>query len=276
MRLHAILGQSRLHLASAIIAVDWEKISLYGSDQKQFQDIKRGLISLIKSHPELSEIPAHALSKKTEFIKIPTLDRRNNDMLSMIRELRKSLKVMREEIDSSDVLFSSGTKPHLSLFVSERGFERILSFRDDSLELQINTKEKGETKISRLPPIPVPAWNIKSVLIVHGIEEDNGWIITPFVESKGYSEKRTAPYSIELDEISSSKILLLWETPKNAGDRKRLTELVIDYNKILAGSIIHEVEDEVLSNWCRNTHLPPPVNEPMDSETPISETSEEE
>ena len=45
-------------------------------------------------------------------------------------------------------------------------------------------------------------------------EEDNGWIITPFVESKGYSEKRKAPYSIELDEISSSKILLLWKPQK--------------------------------------------------------------
>ena len=52
--------------------------------------------------------------------------------------------------------------------------------------------------------------------------------------------------------------------------------MVVDYNKILAGSIIHEVEDEALSNWCRNTHLPPPVNEPMGSETQISETSEEE
>ena len=259
MRLHAILGQSRLHLATAIIALDWEKIFLYGSDKKQFEDLKEGVIRLIKSHPELSETPAHALSKKIELIKIPSLDRNKNDMLSMIRELRKSLKGMKGEIDNSDALFYSGTKPHLSLFVIERGFERILSFRDDSLQMHINTLEVGKPKIHAVQfNRTVPEWAVESVLIVHGIEEDNGWIITPFVESKGYSKKRKAPYSIELDEISSSKILLLWETPKNAGDRKRLTELVIDYNKILAGSIIHEVEDEVLSNWCRNTHLPRP------------------
>ena len=42
MRLHAILGQSRLHLATAIIALDWEKIFLYGSDKKQFEDLKEG------------------------------------------------------------------------------------------------------------------------------------------------------------------------------------------------------------------------------------------
>lgn len=275
MRLHAILGQSRLHLATAIIALDWEKIFLYGSDKKQFEDLKEGLIRLIKSHPELSGTPAHALSKKIELIRIPSLDRNKNDMLSMIRELRKSLKGMKGEIDNSDALFYSGTKPHLSLFVTERGFERILSFRDDSLQMHINTPELGRAKIHAVQfNRTVPEWTVESVLCVHGLKKKKGWIVTPSM-SKG-TWRRPPPYSIELDKISSSKILLLWENPKNSADRKRLTQLVIDYNKILAGSIIHEVEDEMLSNWCRNTHLPPPVNEPMDSETQISETSEEE
>ena len=88
----------------------------------------------------------------------------------MIRELRKSLKGMKGEIDNSDALFYSGTKPHLSLFVIERGFERILSFRDDSLQMHINTLEVGKPKIHVSIYGTVPEWAVESVLIVHGMK----------------------------------------------------------------------------------------------------------
>ena len=261
MRLHAILGKSRLHLASAIIAVKWERVILYGSDEDEFNRFTKGLMGLIRSRIDRTNQLSFDLLDKLEFVRIPSLDRRENDMLSMIGSLRSRLRELEGPIDGSDVLFYSGTKPHLFLFVSERGFRRIISFKGEALEIH-STEDVNKGKETM--KLPIPKWDEESLLRIHGLSISDGWIVdsdtgeSPIIDGAG---KQPPPYSLEMDQRSKSRIRVVWKKPETSGDVKRFCLHVTKYNQALAGSVIHEVPDEHLRNWCRNTHLPPPIAE---------------
>ena len=253
--LHAILGKSRLHLASAIIAVNWERVILYGSDEDQFNRFTKDLMGLIRYRIDRTNHLSFALVDKLEFISIPSLDRRENDMLSMIGSLRSRLGDLEGAVDGRDILFYSGTKPHLSLFVSELGFVRIMSFRGDSLV--IHTIE-DDNKAKDPMEVPIPKWDVGSVLLVHGLSMSNGWIVSSDTEGPPRTNSLRSEYSLELDERSNSKIRIVWRTPDTPRKVKNFCLHVIKLNEALAGSVIHQVANEHLSNWCRNTHLSPP------------------
>ncbi len=253
--LHAILGKSRLHLASAIIAVNWERVILYGSDEDQFNRFTKDLMGLIRYRIDRTNHLSFALVDKLEFISIPSLDRRENDMLSMIGRLRSRLRELEGSVDGRDILFYSGTKPHLSLFISERGFGRILSFRGDSLGMHsIEDAKKGKEPMK----VKIPEWDVDSVLRIHGLSMSKGWIVGADTEEPRMTDSGPMGYSLELDERSNSKIRIVWRTPEKTSQIKKFCRFVIKYNEALAGSVIHQVADEHLSNWCRSTHLPPP------------------
>jgi len=275
MRLHAILGKSRLHLASAILSLEeCERVFLYGGDEDQFNGFKNALISLIKSRINLAEpdlqklhrLRLSFLQKIIEFVPIPPLDRRENDMISMIGKLRSRLREMEEPIDGRDVLFYSGTKPHLSLFVSERRFQRILSHKGESLEIH----SIGDGSQMKEPEqVKIPKWDVESVLCIHGLTESNGWLVDSDdggVIGGGDIEVE-AQYSLLLDERSKSKVRVVWNVvPTTSTKRKRFCRQVIEINQSMAGSVIHEVADEHLSNWCRNTSFPLPNLEETDTD----------
>lgn len=256
MRLHAILGKSRLHLASAIIAVKWERVILYGSDEDEFNSFTKDLMGLIRSRIDRTNQLSFDLVDKLDFVPIPSLDRRENDMLSMIVCLRSRLRELEDQIDGSDLLFYSGTKPHLSLFVSERGFDRILSIRGESLGIHtIKNANKGKEPMK----VGVPEWDVESVLRIHGLSLSNGWIVGADDQEERFKTDSTPiMYSLKLDEDHKSKIRIVWRNPENAGQIKTFCSYVIKYNEALAGSVIHQVANEHLSKWCRSTHLPPP------------------
>jgi len=258
MRLHAILGISRLHLASAITAVSWERVILYGSDE-EFNIFTKDLMGLIRSR--INRQLSLDLAGKLDFVSIPSLDRRENDMLSMIGSLRSRLRELEGPIDGSDVLFYSGTKPHLALFVSERGFRKIISNKGESLELHsIEDVKKGKETMK----IPTRKWDEESLLRIHGLSMSDGWIVdsdTGKSPISGSTETKEPPYSLEMDDKIKSKIKIVWKNPETPGEKKRFCLYVIKYNEALAGSVIHEVPDEHLSNWCRNTRLPPHITE---------------
>ena len=261
MRLHAILGKSRLHLASAIIAVKWGRVILYGSDEDEFNRFTKDLMGLIRSRIDRTNQLSFDLVDKLEFVPIPSLDRRENDMLSMIGSLRSRLRELEGPIDGRDVLFYSGTKPHLFLFVSERGFRRIISFKGEALEIH-STEDVNKGKETM--KIPIPKWDEESLLRIHGLSISDGWIVdsdTGKSPITGDSVTKEPPYSLELDDRSKSKVRIVWKKPETPTEKKRFCLHVIKYNQALAGSVIHEVPDEHLSNWCRNTSLPPTIAE---------------
>lgn len=247
MRLHAVLGNSKVHLASVIMSWEWEEIYLYCNDKSRVKDFQKGL-----SKTEASLEHMSSRSTSIQFRKIPSLDRQHNDMLSMIKKTRESLPDF-PKAESKDVLFYSGTPSHVALFTTIMGFEEVISFRGKDLVF----KASGQT-------IEAPVWDIESLLTLHGLSSVDGELqgVRGLGKRKslGAAISKRCNYRMELDPKSGTKIKFVWDVPVLPTERKLFQVFVIELRKVLSGSVIHEVDDEYLNNWCRNTRLPPPLS----------------
>jgi hypothetical protein len=246
MRLHAVLGDSKVLLASVIMSWEWEEIYLYCDDKSRVKDFQKGL-------SETEAYLDHMSSRSTsiQFREIPSLDRQHNDMLSMIKKTRERLPDF-PKAGSKDVLFYSGTPSHVALFTTIMGFKEVISFRGTDLVF----KASGQI-------IESPVWDIESILALHGLSSVDGKLqgIRKFDQKPlGLKISKKCNYRMELDPLSGTKIKFGWEVPVVPTERKLFQVFVIESRKVLAGSVIHEVDDEYLNNWCRNTRLPPPVS----------------
>lgn len=252
MRLHAVLGDSRVHLASAIMSSDWETIYLYCEDNSRVKDFKKGLR---KAGASLGHKNSHSTS--IQFREIPPLDRQHNDMLSMIKKTREILPDF-PKAGPMDVLFYSGTPSHVALFTTIMGFKEVISFRDKNLVF------KASGKIFD-PPI----WDTESILVLHGLSSVDGKLRGIEELDQGplkSSISRRCNYRMELDPISGTRVRFDWKTPANPAGKKLFQIFVIESRKVLSGSVIHEVDDEYLNSWCRNTRLPLPLSEYFEEE----------
>ena len=245
MRLHAVLGNSKVHLASVIMSLKWEEIYLYCDDKSRVEEFRR---SLDKTEASLEHRSSHTVSIR--FREIPSLDRQQNDMLSMIKKTRERLPDF-PKASSKDVLFYSGTPSHVALFTTIMGFKEVISFRGKVLVF------KASGKI-----IEAPVWDLESLLALHGLSSVDGEMrgVMNLGESLKSGISNRCNYHMELDPISGTKIKFVWEVPVRPAERKLFQVFVIESRKVLSGSVIHEVDDEYLNNWCQNTRLPPPLS----------------
>ena len=222
MRLHAVLGQSLIPLANAILCNTWTDVILYTPSTTNAGVI----VSRIKKLHESLEITSAFPNIDT--VTIPSLDDRNSisEMLMGVQEVLTP----RLKADSEDVLFYSATIPHLIQFIKLLGIQSLLVIEGTQLKIK-GSNEKSWRMLSL---------DKQQFLRLHGLKD-----------LKDYENL----YSAIITE--RGKILFSWIKPQTSGDKKRLAKNIFLLRSYFGNHAMeHLVDDESIQTWLKNMDFP--------------------
>ena len=222
MRLHAVLGQSLIPLANAILCNAWTDVILYSQESNKTNSIVNRIRKLHKSLEITSTFP------NIDMVTIPSLDERNSisEMLMGVQEVLTS----RLKADSEDILFYSATVPHLIQFIKLLGIQSLLVIEGTQLKIKGLNDESWE----------MLSLNVDQFLNLHGLNDLNDY---KNLENASIGE--------------NGKIQLSWTKPKSNSDRKRLVEKIFLLRGYLGNHAMeHHVADDSIQMWLKNMDLP--------------------
>ena len=224
MKLHAVLGQSLIPLANAILCNTWTDVILYSPESNKTNSIVNRIKKLHRTLEITSTFP------NIELVTIPSLDERNSisEMLMGVQEVLAP----RLKADSEDILFYSATVPHLIQFIKLLGIQSLLVIEGTQLKIKGLNDDSWE----------MLSLNVDQFLNLHGLKLDN---------LNNYNNLEKASIT------EKGKIRFSWSKPKSNGDRKRLVEKIFLLRGYLGNHAMeHHVADDSIQMWLKNMDLP--------------------
>jgi hypothetical protein len=248
VHLHAILGFSFTPIASAMLLDEVKQVTLYCDDKQRATKFKEKFEKLFRQkRKQIRRIP------EVSIITIPELSEDSGgDILSMSKSLFQHLESIGSKVAKEDVIFYSGTPMHIFALIRLFGFTQLMSFNNEP-KIEIFGANEVQT-IEDFFDL-----SLGEVLDLHNLSED----ICYGKKEMPPNNKKWKATIVKDIFLEGANVVFQYDDSvdfQKGGKRRAFCEYVRNIESYLGGyGVVHRVDNDMLTQWLRNTQSPPPL-----------------